>query len=102
MLLANGLKFTKEQIYSDCDSVIINAFYYGNVSLIESFMEDDIVKEFMNEVRHKNPLLYACFMNDMRTIEEILSTDTNLMNEAFFTVILYKHKNLCTNTYLYF
>lgn len=77
---------------SDCDSLetnqVFNAFYAGNVSLTNTYLENNKnFKEFFENVKQRNPLLYACITNDMETIKEILSTDTTLMNECLLTVL---------------
>lgn len=81
------MKFKREELYSLQTNIITNAFYTGNVNIVNAFMQDNFVKEFMYDVKQRNPLLYACFLNDMETIKEILSTNTNLMNERFLTVL---------------
>ena len=86
--MAHGLKFHKKQIKSIKLNPIINSYYHQNCCLYEVLLQDKLVKEFMDKVKLKNQLLYACITNDLKLIEEILSdSNTNLMNECLLTVV---------------
>ena len=88
LLVSRGLKSTDESCKSLKSNLVMNAFYAQNTALVEALLKSNkaIQQFFENTVKAKNPLLYACILNDMKTIENILSTNTTLMNECILTV----------------
>ena len=88
LLESRGLKSIGESCLFLKTNLALNAFYSKNTSLVESLLKTNkpIQQFFEKSVKPLNPLLYACILNDMETIENILSTNTTLMNECILTV----------------
>ena len=88
LLASRGLKSIDESCKSLKSNLVMNAFYTQNTALVEGLLKSNkVIQQFFeNTVKAKNPLLYACILNDMETIENILSTNTTLMNECILTV----------------
>ena len=88
LLAPRGLQSYSGSCTSLTKNLVMNAFYAKNISIVEYLLKTDkpIQQFFENTVKAKNPLLYACILNDMKTIENILSTNTTLMNECILTV----------------
>ena len=88
LLASRGFKSTDKSCKSLKKNLVMNAFYAQNTPVVEALMKTNkpIQRFFEKTVKAKNPLLYACILNDMKTIENILSTNTTLMNECILTV----------------
>ena len=88
LLASRGFKSTDKSCTSIKTNLVMNAFYAQNTSVVEALLKSNkpIQRFFEKTVKEKNPLLYACILNDMKTIENILSTNTTLMNECILTV----------------
>ena len=88
LLASRGFQSKDESCSSLKSNLVLNALYTKNTSIVEALMKTNkpIQQFFENTVKAKNPLLYACILNDMKTIDNILSTNTTLMNECILTV----------------